>query len=112
MSSSDAIADQPNAAAVAVEEAQPIEYFNAPSHRRASAFPGLVLGLIGLGLVVTGGCFLIGVLVMYAEPVTDWDASGVYLFMILLYALAALCFAGAVVFLRFAVISLLKAARG
>lgn len=91
--------------------AEPIEYFNAPSYRRPSAVPGLVLGMLALGLIVLGGCFLIGVLILYTSSFTDWRASGIYFYLGLLYVLAGACFAGAVLLLVLAVKSLMRPSR-
>lgn len=91
--------------------AEQIEYFNAPSYRRPSAVPGLVLGMLALGLIVLGGCFLIGVLILYTSSFTDWTASGIYFYLALLYVLAGACFAGAVALLLLAVKSLMRTTR-
>ena len=102
----------PAAAHPAAEEAQRIEYFNAPSHRRPSVFPGLLIGMIGLGLIVMGGLCMLGVLYMYSGPGTRWNASSVSVLVVLLYVVAVLCFSAAVPFLLRAAKSLNRAAKG
>jgi hypothetical protein len=92
--------------------AEQVEYFNAPYHHRPSAGPGMALGAIGLGLVLLGGCFMIGLLIMHQNTDTDWSGVSAYIYVAVLYACVAACFAGAVFFLALATKSLLKAARG
>jgi hypothetical protein len=92
--------------------AEQIDYFNAPYHHRPSAGPGAALGAIGLGLVLLGGCFMVGLLIMHQNTDTDWSGVSVYIYLVVLYTCAAACFAGAVFFLALATKSLLKAARG
>jgi hypothetical protein len=72
---------------------------------------GVVLMFAGLVLVVLGGCFLIGVMLVLnpnmlapspavaaAPPARTWEAPDVFLY-VSLHVLAAACFAGAVVVL-------------
>ena len=98
--------------ALGVEQVVGVEYFNAPYHHRPSAAPGLVLGVLGLGLILLGGCFMIGLLIMHQNTDTDWSGVSVYIYLVVLYVCAGACFAGAVTFLLLAMRSLLAVARG
>ena len=76
----------------------------APSaYSRPGVGPGVILMLTALGLILLGGCFLIGVMTCNnpngpggAPPATPYVMpSGLYILQIVLYIVAFACFAGA-----------------
>jgi hypothetical protein len=56
---------------------------------------GVWITLAGLGLIALGGCFLIGVMICSLNPNAATSPPGMG-FIILLYALAILCFIAAI----------------
>ena len=80
--------------------------------RALSVQVGSVLLFAGLGLIVLGGCFLIGIWIMIgthgidAQTETAWSKQSMIL-MISLYALAAACLLGSVALIVLGVRSLL-----
>jgi hypothetical protein len=79
-----------------------------------SYWPEAILGAIGLGLVSLGGCFLIGVAIMFdgfavglakAGPITRGESA----FVAVLYICAAACFAAAAFTLVTAIRRLVRA---
>jgi hypothetical protein len=75
------------------------------SRNASRVWAGAVLLLAGLGLVVLGGCFVIGILLdvnssvaaptgAAAPPPRTWEALDYYVF-VCLHVLALACFAGA-----------------
>ena len=90
-----------------VETAQYVDYAT-PVARAPGVGPGLALGMLGLGLVLLGGCFCIGIMILYQSSTTDWSKPGVMFFLVVLYTLAAACFAGALLLLTLAARSLLR----
>jgi hypothetical protein len=52
-----------------------------------------VLGVLGLGLVVLGGCFLIPMTMLVGAKNDDPPSAGAIFFFVVLYALAFTCFA-------------------
>jgi hypothetical protein len=85
---------------------------DAPPRRPPSLAPrvwaGALLLVAALGLILMGGCFLIGALVMVdpailntspgpgPQPAPSWDPAGVYLFTTL-NVLCGVCFVGAAI---------------
>jgi hypothetical protein len=78
----------------------PLSYEAAPPSHHLRVWASMAILLGGLGLVALGGCFLIGVMMIYtngfsgAKPTTL--TSGLYALIALLYFLAAITFAGAI----------------
>ena len=91
--------------------ARPVAASHPAAHEAPSAAPGLMLGMLGVGLVFLGGCFMFGLLIMYQSTDTVWTRGGVWVYIGVLYTLAGLCFATAGLELVLAVKSLLRAAR-
>jgi hypothetical protein len=83
---------------------------DAPPRRPPSLAPrvwaGALLLVAALGLILMGGCFLIGALLMVdpailntspgPQPAPSWDPAGVYLFTTL-NILCGVCFVGAAI---------------
>lgn len=75
--------------------------YASPYHAAPSYWGAGILALVGLGLIGLGGCFLIGVLAVHSPQVFLPNATptpltwGSILFVIILYALAGLCFVNA-----------------
>jgi hypothetical protein len=93
----------------------------APPEPRPSAkvWAAGVIIFSGLALIVLGGCFLIGVMVilggatgfMGPAPKSNWPPS-VYIFLGVLYALAFACFASAALLIVSGLRNLFKVLRG
>ena len=72
---------------------------------------GAVLLAAGLGLIVIGGCFLIGIWIMIgahgmdAQATTPWSPASKFL-MVFLYVLASACLLGALALVVFGARSL------
>lgn len=88
---------------------EPLPYASAPYQQTKPATVGFLLGLLGLGLIFLGGCFMIGIMVMQfadssagfgnsAQP-TYWTTARVA-FVILLYCCAFGCFGGGAVIIK------------
>ena len=92
--------------------ALPYSHYEARPASRGWAGAAIIFG--GLGLVLMGGCFLIGVLSIVQPNVFMGPAApppmtpAATLLMVILYLLAFLCFAGAAVMLVSGTRALLK----
>lgn len=93
-----------------LKAARPVAASHAAAHEAPSAAPGLMLGMLGVGLIFLGGCFMFGLLIMYQSTDTVWTRGGVWVYIGVLYTLAGSCFASAGLELILAVKSLLRAA--
>lgn len=97
---------------------QPLPYAAAPVYMRApSPWAGAAIILGGLGLILLGGCFLIGVLLIvrpnFVTPSSTNDVTvAQVILMIFLYLLAFACFAGAAAMLFLGTRGLLRTLRG
>ncbi len=74
--------------------------YATPHRGGPSIWAAAVLALVGLGLIGLGGCFLIGVLVVQSPEIVTPNATvnwtpATILFLLILYALAGICFIGA-----------------
>ncbi|HEX8340991.1 MAG TPA: hypothetical protein VF624_08795 [Tepidisphaeraceae bacterium] len=95
---------------------EPLPYATAPQQQTRPAVVGFILGVLALGLIFLGGCFLIGILLLHANnPISIGGKSdvlwtpGVLLFAAVLYACAAACFGGGAFVMAMAVRKLLAA---
>lgn len=70
-----------------------------------------IISFLGLGLIVVGGCFLIGVL-LCSQNVGSANSFGIPFSVAVLYLLAFCCFAGAVWLLLIGIRRLILIARG
>ena len=102
-------------AAGSLPYASPVARFGGGG--RAGAGFALIFG--GLGLVLLGGCFLIGVLALVrpdalaaATAAPGPTTASQRLFMVVLYALAFACFAGGAVLIVLGTRGLLRMLRG
>ena len=80
-------------------DAEPLSYESPRDRAGGRAATGFALVFGGLGLVFLGGCFLIGVLILnfaVNEQVPPGMRPGQVLLCVVLYAVAAGCFGGAV----------------
>ena len=73
--------------------------YATPQRPTTNLWAATVLALVGLGLIVFGGCFLIGVLILHAPQFVLPGATIAWTPMVgflavVLYALAAVCLAG------------------
>jgi hypothetical protein len=75
--------------------------YASPVRAAPNLWAAAVLAIVGLGLIGLGGCFLIGVLCFHLPqvfganaPSVAWTPGEVF-FVLILYVLAAACFAGA-----------------
>ena len=99
-------------------DSNPLAYASQPVYGRSpSPWAGAAILFGGLGLILVGGCFLIGVLLIVrpnfvaAASTNDLTVAQVIL-MIFLYLMAFVCFAGAAAMLFAGTRGLLKALRG
>src|SRR5688572_15695761 len=83
-------------------DAPPIEYATARRERHSGIAGGIALMGAGLGLILLGGCFLIGVIALHGQQVllqygsySQWPLPLIVLPWVF-YVLAFGCFAGAV----------------
>ncbi len=88
----------------------------APSYGH-KVFAGVAILLAGLGLIVLGGCFLIGVMIITNHGFTPNQAAAplatsAFVEVAVLYALAGLSFAGACLVLLAGLRALFRVMRG
>ena len=88
-----------------MNEPQSVLPYATPDHRR-SYWPAAILCATGLGLIVLGGCFTIGILLLTEVP-SGWAQRHVMLALVL-YGCCGGCFAGAVAVLRMGIRLALK----
>jgi hypothetical protein len=95
-----------------------LSYASQPVYVRApSPLAGAAIIFGGLGLILLGGCFLIGVLLIvrpnFVAPSSTNDLTlAQVILMIFLYVMAFTCFAGAAVMLFVGTRGLLRSLRG
>jgi hypothetical protein len=87
------------------------------SGNTARVWAGAVIVFAGLALIVLGGCFLIGVILVAFPTQNKAEAfllspKAVRNLVVCLYALAFACFAGAVIMIRMGLRHLLQILRG
>jgi len=74
-----------------------LTYASTSTERRTGLTAGVAMMFAGLGLILLGGCFLIGVAMVYDRPgPTQVWPLGLQALPWLLYMLAFGCFAGAI----------------
>ena len=76
--------------------------------RAPATWAATIIAFVGLGLILLGGCFLIGIEGM---P-THGNASGMVLFEAVLYGCAFACFGGAIWLLIIGVSRMIKISKG
>jgi len=87
----------------------PLSYASAPYQQTKPATVGFLLGLLGLGLILLGGCFMIGIMIMqFADSSAGFGNStqasywtlGRMAFLVMLYLCAFGCFGGGAVIIK------------
>jgi len=79
-----------------------------PPSRAPRVWAGAILLLAGLGLIVLAGCFLIGDILLIADPVMPGEEGFMHVLFLLLLVIALCCLAGAGILFVLAVRGLLR----
>jgi hypothetical protein len=96
--------------------AQPLSYGVEAPRPGAKVFAAAVIVAAGLALIVLGGCFMIGIMMLLSGP--KYGGSGAYwstatyVYLCVLYVLAFACFGGAVALIVAGLRSLFVVLRG
>ncbi|MGC4032752.1 MAG: hypothetical protein QM754_13675 [Tepidisphaeraceae bacterium] len=91
----------------------PLPYATPEYQRTKPATVGFFLGLLALGLIFLAGCFMIGILIVHAEPPSNGGAAKFspaawLLYTLLLYVFALSCGGGGAFMMTKAVKKLLE----